>query len=481
MNTGKKNTLGRAIFRGPRGGEYVLKADGAKLRTFKMGPVAAPKPRSPPKNRMGRIIYRGPKGGLFVYTNATKTKKVYTIHASNNNKARAKASYTPVAAAPSPVPVAAAAPPPVAPPSTAKLPTPSPRPVISSAQRALRLEMIRARLAELQTKYRLAKPKRRKNVEGKLRLAVRRVRARLNTRRDALSGWSKTTVRIPFCHAPASVPRKPCTERAVNLPVYGDGNPLIESGAIVAMQSKDFDQEWFRRQSAYVSKLSDYDFWTVQAHTNRSHTWIGPYTYRNNIPTFRGLGSSTHITPLWPQLRKMILNGKVRSTSGWVRDFKASTDEKQRYTLLTRNLPSIPREVKKLALEMYKKDLKRIIAGAPKAKKKMILYRGSGFDIFRGTLGHWYKLKSFCSAAYNVNHAMIYGRMFTRITVLPGSPVLLVAGTNQWGPEGEYEVMVNLDTQYLIRGRGVLRHVYYDGRRSHIYDGYRVTDVTIAK
>jgi hypothetical protein len=76
---------------------------------------------------------------------------------------------------------------------------------------------------------------------------------------------------------------------------------------------------------------------------------------------------------------------------------------------------------------------------------------------------------------------MQYGRQFTRITVLPGSPVLLVAGTNNWDHDGEYEVMVNIDTQYLIRSRGVRRHVYYAGRRSHIYDGYRVTDVTIAK
>ena len=40
MNTGQKNTLGRTIYRGPRGGEYVLGADGRKIRTFRR--VAAP-------------------------------------------------------------------------------------------------------------------------------------------------------------------------------------------------------------------------------------------------------------------------------------------------------------------------------------------------------------------------------------------------------------------------------------------------------
>jgi hypothetical protein len=263
--------------------------------------------------------------------------------------------------------------------------------------------------------------------------------------------------------------------------VYGDGNPLIESGTVVAMQAKDFDLDWFRRQNAYVSKLSDYDFWTVQAHTNRSHQWIGPYTYRGNIPTFRMLGGEGHLVPLWPQIRKMILNGTYTSKSGWVRDFKTLTDETHRYNLLKHNLPNVPANIKREALEMYKKDLKRIIAGAPKTKKKMIVYRGSGFDIFKGNPGHWYKLKSFCSGAYNVNHALGYGTMVTRVTVLPGSPVLLVAGTNQWGRDGEYEIMVNLDTHYLIRGRDVQRQAYYNDSRLRSWRGYRVTDVTIAR
>jgi len=475
MNSGSKNVLGRTIFRGPKGGEYVKVGD-RKVYKFKRSsePPAPPRAKSPPKNKAGRVIYRGPKGGLFVYTNSSKTKKLYTVHATNANKARAKASYTP-----SPGPAAVVAPPVPAVPVSGHLPTPSPRPTLSTAQRNQRLAEIRARLNALRLRYIAEKPKARKNVEKRLKLMLLRARIRRNPTRNSMRGWSMTAVRIPFCHAPASVPRKKCTGRSVDLSVYTDGNPLVESGSVVAMQAKDFDQEWFRRQSAYITKLSDYDFWTVQAHTNRSHSWIGPYTYRGNIPSFASLGGSRHITPLWPQLRKMILNGTYRGEVTWTRQFKALTDEKARYDLLTRHLSAVPSAVKKDALEMYKKDLKRIIAGAPKTKKKMIVYRGAGFDIFKGNPGHWYKLKSFCSGAYNVNHATAYGSLLTRITILPGSPVLLVAGTNQWDTAGEYEVMVNLDTQYLIRGRGVLRHVYYNGRR--MYPDTRVTDVIIAK
>jgi hypothetical protein len=47
---------------------------------------------------------------------------------------------------------------------------------------------------------------------------------------------------------------------------------------------------------------------------------------------------------------------------------------------------------------------------------------------------------------------------------------------NQWEANGEYEIMVNLGTKYLIRKRGV-RRIVWDGYRHRT----RVTDVTIAK
>jgi hypothetical protein len=40
MNTGQRNSQGRVIFRGPRGGEYVLGADGRKIRTFRRATAA---------------------------------------------------------------------------------------------------------------------------------------------------------------------------------------------------------------------------------------------------------------------------------------------------------------------------------------------------------------------------------------------------------------------------------------------------------
>jgi hypothetical protein len=361
------------------------------------------------------------------------------------------------------------------------MPTPSPRVRISTAERNRRLAAIRARLNAIKVKIRKAKPKTRKNIENRLRLAVRRTRARLDmSSRTNLRG--SKTFKITMCHAVASVPRQKCVSKTVDVyGVYTGSQPLIKSGSVVAMHEDDFDHDWFKRQNTYISKLNDYDFWTVQAHTNRSHSWIGPYTYKGTIPRFTELGSSTHIRPLWPQVRKMILNGTYPATEKWVKDFKATSSEVERYRLYSNNITRLPEAVKREALEMYKKDLKRIIAAAPKAKKKMIIYRGSHFDVFDGTKGHWYKLRSFCSGAYYIGHASAYGKKFTRITVLPGSPVLLVAGTNQWDYPGEYEVMVNIDTKYLIRSRNVQRQVYSDGTRLSVYNPFRVTDVIITK
>jgi len=81
MNTGEKNTKGRTIFRGPRGGEYVLNGT-RKIRSFKK--AAAPAPvvaaHSGPgntgkKNTKGRTIYRGPRGGEYVLSGTKKIRK----------------------------------------------------------------------------------------------------------------------------------------------------------------------------------------------------------------------------------------------------------------------------------------------------------------------------------------------------------------------------------------------------------------------
>ena len=100
-NTGRKNSQGRTIFRGPRGGEYVLGAGGRVIRSFTRAstPAAAPAPvaataaagNTGNKNTKGRTIYRGPRGGEYVL-NGTKKVRTFT-------RATAAAAETRAAAA----------------------------------------------------------------------------------------------------------------------------------------------------------------------------------------------------------------------------------------------------------------------------------------------------------------------------------------------------------------------------------------------
>jgi hypothetical protein len=390
---------------------------------------------------------------------AVLTKRAANMNAANRAaRAAKKAGRTPAPAAAAP-----------------RVPTTSAR--ITTAERNVRLAAIRARLNAMRVAKLAAMPKRRANVDKRLKNVVARVRARLRPTNRPTSD----ILTVPFCHAPATVPRKACTMRSARLPVYT--SPLIDDGTMLATRASDIDLDWFKRQDKYVKELSDYDFWTAQAHTNRSHSWIGPYLYKGDVPTYLPYGGMTHMAPLWPQIRKMILDGSyVDPTNSWIAKFKSASVESERYSIYKNHMQtSIPRAVMIPALRMYRDDLKRIIAGAPKSRKKMVLYRGSSFDIFRSTRGHWHTLNSFCSASYDLDYSLGYGggAMLQRITVLPGTPVLLVAGMNQWATNGEYEIMVNLGTKYLIRGRGVKRVVWkgtHGGRQTT-----RVTDVTIAK
>ena len=551
MNTGDKNTKGRAILKGPKGGLYVVGPTGTKLRTFTKAtaPVRtvlnnAKAHMNTLKTAVARKAYVRTRA-----TNMTERNWVALGRYKNTLNYRASAARAAKKAGGAPAPAAAArvATPPratntikhkgstytstnvtvsglkvykkagagtyytmspsgtptrlsvyelltkpnrttvvlrnykktngvTAPASAAPRPTVAATARITTAERNVRLAAIRARLNAMRAAKLAAMPKRRANVDKRLKNVLAGVRARLRGNNPTTS-----TMTVPFCHAPASVPRKPCKMRKATISVYN--SPMVNDGTMVATRASDIDLDWFKRQDTYVKNLSDYDFWTAQAHTNRSHSWIGPFLYSGTVPSYLPGTSGKHIAPLWPQVRKMILDGTytMRGTDrwkdAWIEDFKRMTSEKSRYELFCRNSGQLTSDVKRIALNMYRDDLKRIIAGAPKSRKKMILYRGASFDIFRSTKGHWHNLESFCSAAYDLRHALAYeGGTVQRITVLPGTPVLLVAGMNQWNVAGEYEIMVNMGTKYLIRGRGVKRLIWTGHRRLT-----RVTDVTIAK
>ena len=106
MNTGQKNTHGRTIYRGPRGGEYVLGPAGLKIRSFTKAPAAAAPVPGPgntgQRNILGRVIYRGPRGGEYVLGPGGKKIRTFTKAvapgAAPNTAERVRAAAAPAAA-----------------------------------------------------------------------------------------------------------------------------------------------------------------------------------------------------------------------------------------------------------------------------------------------------------------------------------------------------------------------------------------------
>lgn len=78
-NTGQRNVQGRTVYRGAKGGLYVLAAPGKKkYKPVMAGPApvaASAAGNTGMTNVQGRRVYRGPKGGLYVLVGGKKQYK----------------------------------------------------------------------------------------------------------------------------------------------------------------------------------------------------------------------------------------------------------------------------------------------------------------------------------------------------------------------------------------------------------------------
>lgn len=143
----------------------------------------------------------------------------------------------------------------------------------------------------------------------------------------------------------------------------------------------------------------------------------------------------------------------------------------------------ITRDVVNEAIEMYVKDLQRIISKAPPLPKTMYLYRGLYSNIFDKKIGTVHKFDEFASAGY-IPRRGYAGDSYIRMKVLKGTRVLLLQGLNMWGDklkrDGEFEVLINKGAHYVITKRYLKRYRFNVAKP---YDWYQktlpVTDITI--
>ena len=126
---------------------------------------------------------------------------------------------------------------------------------------------------------------------------------------------------------------------------------------------------------------------------------------------------------------------------------------------------------------MYIVDLQRIIKKAPRLPKTMYVYRGLDRDVFKGKLGSAHTLDYFSSTGY-VPQRVYAPQHYMRIKLLKGTRVLLLQGLNDWSYEGEYEVLLNKGSKFVITKRNLKRSVV-NNKNAVMPTQKFVTDVTV--
>jgi hypothetical protein len=384
-----KNSKGRTIYKGPRGGYYVL--DGLrKIYKFKSAPDAPALPRATKPlpvtktNVKGRTIYKGPRGGYYVLEGL---RKIYKFKVASQTTHAVK---TPV------------------------------------KQRLL-----------------------------KLASNVKKRRIRPNT-----TGFSTKDHQLKFTSFNTENPTinpKLTSEYTVNITVPSGTSQLnnfIKNGTVLGVTEDTLPlQSWMDAQNRYLKSLNEYDLYTAMSYTVRSHEWIGPWMRGSKTVKFTRPRGFTK--PLWHQCLKL--------------------GDKQNYDSFTVDKKMIPK-----AMELYIKDLRRIIRNAPPLPRTMHVYRGTYSDVFRGKTGATHALGEFASAAY-VPQRVYAGHGYTRIKLLKGTRVLLLQGLNHWNNAGEFEILLNRGSKYIIRKRELKRLAFNTPRLANFYYAQKkpVTDITV--
>ena len=242
-------------------------------------------------------------------------------------------------------------------------------------------------------------------------------------------------------------------------------------------ENKIVEQEWINNQIRYIESLNIYDKLTAQSYTTYSHYWIGPYLIKSIIPS-RIVTEYNQMTPLFAQFcisdeiiideslkdkYYIIMKDKNKSLKTRYHAYEYWVEESFDYFK-----ESTRKIIYKEALDLYIKDLKRIISNAPPVKKTFSVFRGTQTDIFKGNPGTTHTMKSFSSTSLDWSHSQSYGDLI-KIHLRPGTRALFLAPFNYWNDKGETEVLLNIGTKFYIHKRNVKRLDYGEKKRNITY------------
>jgi hypothetical protein len=245
--------------------------------------------------------------------------------------------------------------------------------------------------------------------------------------------------------------------------------------------TQPIDEKWLQSQAAFFMKLDDDDLYTLISYTVRSHQWITPFLRSGKLPGAKELKmivQEGQLAPLFPQIRTLVDRGsKVYGKKSisknifqnadhrkYVRDL---FDDKQTplgtrylaFQMLLRGNDFSDRTLK-MALTMYSKDLKRLIAASPATTKDMTVFRGVLTNLI-GTK-KIVTTKDPSSTSFSMEYAGAYsesnkgdGRIM-RIELPKGSKCLALCILNSFTDTGEFEVLLP-QGHFTVIETGIMR------------------------
>lgn len=254
------------------------------------------------------------------------------------------------------------------------------------------------------------------------------------------------------------------------------------------------DSDWIKQMNSYINNLSTKDLYTIVGYTFYGDTVANNYMRRNlNKIKFTNEMSSldkwvTNYYPLFFQAIEyldtvgdvfaIIKDGKdvsleIKSNSFYNTNVAASHMFNKKM-----NLSTILREINNKSIKfsdkyiilfnigrylsftkfwqevirLYIKDLNRIIHNSPSLTTPIFVYRGVKNDYYlKGKQGNVYKTNSFVSTSINLSSALRFAGhncCFKRITLLPGTKALLIAGVSRY--KQEIEILLPCDAQFYL-------------------------------
>ena len=132
------------------------------------------------------------------------------------------------------------------------------------------------------------------------------------------------------------------------------------------------------------------------------------------------------------------------------------------------------------SIELFAKDLNRIIMGSPPLKTKLVVFRGVKNDYYlKGSNNNYYKNRGFVSTSLSYKLAKSFSGglcCLKRIVLLPGSRALFISGLSRF--PHEIELLLPVDTIFYIRNaKKTLPYYTSDHDRSHDICGKNMTKI----